>query len=192
MEHTSLTNPEVHIGTPIPQCREYNTKALNAGVGGYYDDLFENLVFRYEEPNGMSRWDSPLFTVASDDSDPPGDAIWAALFDEEGKARHVRPNAATVLKPATESNYLYELDRITQEVVRVVQEWVKDHVGEGGGCVSVPGTEKEIDLPVTGGVSLPQLQRLRRAFIGLNRVNEVGKERIRALFVDYLNDAFQQ
>lgn len=150
----------------------------------------------------MTRWDSPLFTVPYDDPDPPGEDIWNALFDSSGKARDVRPNAATVLKPATGADYLYDLDRITQEIVGVVQSWVKDHPGEGGGSVSIPGdagprkeregAEMVIELPVSAQVSLPQLQRLRRQFIGMNRVNEVGKERIRALFVDYINDALQQ
>jgi len=39
-------------------------------------------------------------------------------------------------------------------------------------------------------VGAAQLQRLRRQFIQLNRVNEIGKARIAEVFVDYLNDAF--
>ena len=44
----------------------------------------------------MSRWDSPLFTVPYDDSDPPYDAIWEALIGAEGSVKTARPNLATV------------------------------------------------------------------------------------------------
>ena len=94
-----LTSLEVHVGTPIQKCKEINTQALenNGDDKGYAQDLFENLVYRYEEPNGMNRWDSPLFTVPFDDETPPFDNIWAAIIGSEGKAKTVKPNQATVM-----------------------------------------------------------------------------------------------
>ena len=70
------------------------------GAGGGYDpELFDNLVYRYEEPDGRARWDRPLFTVLADDPAPPYDAIWDALVVRPGggRAKAVRPNQATVL-----------------------------------------------------------------------------------------------
>jgi protein KTI12 len=94
-----LKTPEVHIGTPIIACRENNSRLLGSPEtdGGYPEDIFENLVFRYEEPNGMTRWDSPLFTVLYNDDAPPLEAIWEAIVGKEGGAKVVKPNAATVL-----------------------------------------------------------------------------------------------
>lgn len=92
-----LTLSEVHVGTPVDKARELNDRLLEEKNGGYEKDVFENLVFRYEEPNGMARWDSPLFTVPWDDVDPPCEAIWEAIVGSDGKAKTVRPNAATVL-----------------------------------------------------------------------------------------------
>ena len=54
-------------------------------------------MFRYEEPNGMTRWDSPLFTVPFEDEKPPLEAIWEAMVGSDGKGKVVRPNQATVL-----------------------------------------------------------------------------------------------
>ena len=100
---------QVHVGTPVGRCRENNRDALardtagkNEGNGdgdssAYEEDVFENLVYRYEEPNGMNRWDSPLFTVLYDDADPPYDQIWDALIETDGRSKAVRPNQATVL-----------------------------------------------------------------------------------------------
>ena len=179
----------VHVGTPADRCRVLNDQALEAGSGGYQPEIFENLVFRYEEPNGMTRWDSPLFTVPFEDAEPPLDAIWEAMVGSDGKAKVVRPNAATVLRPATEQNYLYELDKITSDMLNLISVWRQDRPGEGGGEVKVPDAETAIQLPTTVP-SLPQLQRLRRQFTQLNRQHTLSKSRIRDLFIDYLNDAF--
>lgn len=89
----------MHVGTPPDRCRENNTKLLaNKEVdGGYEEEDFENLIFRYEEPNGMTRWDSPLFIVVEEDEIPPCDQMWEALVGSDGKTKVVKPNMATVL-----------------------------------------------------------------------------------------------
>jgi len=152
--------------------------------------LFDNLVFRYEEPNGLSRWDAPLFTVPYDDAEPPCEAIWDALIGNDGKRKLVRPNQATLIKPSAGGDYLYELDKATSEVLAAVMNWVKEHDGEGGGEVAIEGVERSVEVPV-GGAAPAKLQRLRRGFIALNRTHEASKERVKGLFVDYLNDAFE-
>lgn len=180
----------VHVGTPANKCRELNNLVREKDSGGYEPEIFENLVFRYEEPNGMTRWDSPLFTVPYEDAELPCEAIWEAMIGSEGKTKVVRPNAATVLKPASEQNYLYELDKTTSEIVSIITTWLQDHPGEGGGQIPVPSAEHSIVLPITPP-SLPQLQRLRRQFTTLNRQHALNKSRLKQLFIDYLNDAFQ-
>jgi protein KTI12 len=103
-----LTFLEVHVGTPIEKCRETNARLLadKENDGGYVEEDFENLIFRYEEPNGMSRWDSPLFTVLDEDESPPFEKIWEAIVGSDGKAKVVRPNQATVL---VRTNFLYHI-----------------------------------------------------------------------------------
>lgn len=61
----------------------------------YDPQVWEELVYRFEEPNPMARWDSPLFTVPWDDAEPPCAQIWGELV--EGKGGAVRMNLATVL-----------------------------------------------------------------------------------------------
>ena len=183
-----LTVSEVHVGTPADECRKANRK--RDPTERYSDEDFENLIFRYEEPNGMTRWDSPLFTVVYEDENPPFDRIWDAIIGSDGKTKVIRPNASTVLKPATEQDYLYELDNGTSDIVSAIQIWQKDHPGEDGGEVSVPEVPQKIQLP-TSALSLSQLQRIRRQFIAMNRQHTLEKSRIRVLFVDYLNDTFE-
>ncbi|MCJ1479263.1 hypothetical protein MMC13_007948 [Lambiella insularis] len=176
--------------TPISKCRDLNARLLAdpSTDGGYPKDVFENLVFRYEEPNGMTRWDSPLFTVPYQDQTPPLEAIWEAVIGSDGKAKVVKPNLATVLAPASEFGYLYELDKTTQEIIQHILDWQKDHSGQGGSEIGLAGGA--LQLPVTS-LSLPQLQRLRRQYFSLNRQHPLTKSRIRESFVAYLNDNFQ-
>lgn len=99
MLETAPNSSEVHVGTPVEKCREFNKELLAdaSSDGGYVEEDFENLVFRFEEPNGMNRWDSPLFTVLFEDETPPFGQIWDAIIGSDGKAKLVRPNQATVL-----------------------------------------------------------------------------------------------
>lgn len=128
-EGLGLMLQEVHIGTPIEKCREINTMLLQDEEqdGGYEKDVFDNLIYRYEEPNGMTRWDSPLFTVPFDDEAPPYEDIWEAMIGSEGKAKVVKPNTATAvvrfLSPTAQSfsptKYLTNIRPATSDGIRL-------------------------------------------------------------------------
>lgn len=183
------------------------------GEGGPDDEPYEpanweNLVFRYEEPNPMTRWDSPLFTLVWDDDEAQTrqvfDKIWDAIAGEGRKV--VRPNQSTVQRDKDPGgDYLYVLERETQDIVKRILERQSD---EGGGEVSLPrvtnpgdgqaGEDLVVELPAKK-VGLPQLQRYRRAFVALNRggigleaVGKLAAARLRESFVGYLNDAFEK
>jgi protein KTI12 len=89
-----------------------------------------------------------------------------------------------------EQNYLYELDKQTSDIINQITSWQKDHPGEDGGEVPIAGVEAAVELPVTP-LKIPQMQRIRRQFIALNRQHNLDKERIGLLFVDYLNASFR-
>lgn len=172
----------------------------------YEPDNWDNLVFRYEEPNPMTRWDSPLFTLIWDDDAAQTrktfDDLWDALAGDGRPV--VRPNQSTVQRGRDAGgDYLYVLDRETQDIVkRILEQQGVD--GSDGGEVRVPlnspGKEDLIvELPAGKKLGVPQLQRLRRAFIGLNRggiglesVSNMAADGLRETFVRYLNDAFEK
>ncbi|KAH8596927.1 RNA polymerase II Elongator complex associated protein-like protein Kti12 [Bisporella sp. PMI_857] len=191
----------VHVGTAVDQAREVNQVRLatesevREEEKPYTSECWENLVYRYEEPNAFARWDSPLFTVVWEDETPDCEGIWDAVIGTEadGGRKMVRPNQATVMKASTSEDFLYELDRSTQNILNRILEWTKDHPGEGGGEVSVGEGDSEdltVELPANP-IGLAALQRLRRQFISLNRKNAVPAQRIKESFVGYLNDAFE-
>lgn len=160
----------------------------------------------------MTRWDSPLFTVLHDDPSPPFDAIWDALLgptvsDASDSSKRkpgrlvVRPNAATVLAPASESDFLYALDKDTSAVVAAIQAYQADHKdvgGDVGGDVSIAGVEDVVALPAGRALSVAELQRVRRQFVQMMRTQgtmqgrRMDKSRIKDAFVGYLNDQWSQ
>ncbi|KAI2612316.1 chromatin associated protein KTI12 [Hypoxylon fragiforme] len=177
----------------------------NDEEGPYEPANWENLVFRYEEPNAMTRWDSPLFTLIWEDDEPQAKQVFDSMWDAiAGEARKlVRPNQATVQRSRDSGgDYLYVLDRETQEIVKKILDQQSD---DGGDEISISkasgeeGDELVVELPAGKKVGLPQLQRLRRAYmnlhrggIGLEGVGNMGPGRIRETFVGYLNDAFEK
>ncbi|KAF3932196.1 hypothetical protein ABW20_dc0109427 [Dactylellina cionopaga] len=187
-EAKALLTPScvVHIGVPAEKCKEWNVtkeseeESTSGGREPYAPEVLENLIFRYEEPNGMTRWDSPLFIIPWIDEDIPGKEIWNAMINSEA----VRPHQATVLKPATEANYLQILDKATQDVVSVVLEHQKSN--GAGGSVTIPDASSTVELPTTH-VGLPQLQRIRRQFVSFNRQHTAERTRLKDMFIEYLN-----
>ncbi|KAH8653514.1 chromatin associated protein KTI12 [Xylariales sp. PMI_506] len=177
----------------------------------YSPENWENLVFRYEEPNPMTRWDSPLFTLVWEDGEEQArqvfDNLWDAVAGEGRKI--VKPNQATVQRSRDAGgDYLYVLDKETQDIVKRILEQQSDEGGDeiiipkngsSGGGVGGDDDTLVLELPAGKKVGLPQLQRLRRAFMGLNRGgiglenvgNLSGPGRIRDSFVRYLNDSFE-
>lgn len=211
----------LQVGCGVQRARSVNEERLErrarrergeeAGEGAeddeepYEPDNWENLVFRYEEPNAMMKWDSPLFTLIWEDDEARTKEVFDDLWETiAGKwTKVVRANQVTVDKNKDfGGDYLYILERETQEIVKRILELQGD---EGGGRVVLPrsaldvGDELVVELPGKK-VGLPQLQRYRRAFVALSRggvgldtVDDVGRAvRLRETFVGYLNDAFEK
>ncbi|CCX05322.1 chromatin associated protein KTI12 [Pyronema domesticum] len=183
----------VHVASPADSCRQWNSErpalpedgSFTDGSLRYPDDILENLIFRYEEPNGMARWDSPLFTVPYVDETPDLEGIWNAMV---GKGVVVKANQATVLKPAAEGDYLHELGKTTQEIVGLVMEHQRNT--GGAGSLPVPECGVALQLPAND-LTTAQLQGVRRDYMKLHRSHVVGKARIRELFVEYFNKRFE-
>lgn len=90
-------------------------------------------------------------------------------------------------KAAAEPDYLYEFDKITHQVINEVLSWQKEHPDESGELLV---GNILIGLP-PNGVSLPQLHRIRRQFVALNRQHELPKSRIQTSFAEYLGQALK-
>ncbi|PVU99743.1 hypothetical protein BB559_000436 [Furculomyces boomerangus] len=174
------THCVIHAASPIEYSRQIN---LKRGDSGYSQKIFDDLVSRYEEPNSSSRWDSPLFTVLQHmpDEELPFSEIWEAVIEKKAPP----PNLATAIEPATESNYLYHLDKSTKELIQLISENQNRNID----VVTIPGTDTKIVLPGRP-VSLIELRRLRKQFISINRMHTINFESVPKLFAEYLNANF--
>jgi protein KTI12 len=172
-------NCVIHVVNPVEKCIEWNKTRENP----WDEELIKQLEMRYEEPNGDSRWDSPLFTIVSnyEDEKLPVDDIWNALVLKKAPP----PNAATLVKPTSGNDFLQQLDKQTQNVIGNIVQFQK--LCPIGGSVLI---DKEqglcVEMPLTP-VSTAQLQRIRRTYISLNRMRSVDIDRITPLFVEYVN-----
>lgn len=79
----------------------------------YSDEVFEALLMRYECPDSRNRWDQPLFTVE------PEEAVPVAAMVKALEGARTRQNKSTQKAPAKSGNFLQELDRTTQAIIKV-------------------------------------------------------------------------
>lgn len=194
----------LHVHAPPQVCKLWNAKRRQQlGEEASYDDqTLDSLLMRFEEPNAMTRWDSPLIiaptiltagdtgstsAVLADESnitvEPiPFDDIWDAAT--KGSVN----KAPAVVAPvrSTTASYLSLLESSTQAVVACILQ----HQSTLG---LQPGIEVRIDNPIFTGPSLlsftppgdktvtpASLQRIRRQFVrmhssGSAQINELGK-----------------
>lgn len=183
-EAKGMTTPHcvIQVMNSVEKCIEWNKGHANP----WQEDVIRQLEMRYEEPIALSRWDLPLFTVVSDDPNEqlPIESIWDALVLK----RPPPPNAATLVKATSGNDYLQALDKITLDIVGLIVQ----NLALGGGIVVVNREAKlNVQLPASG-VSIPQLQRIRRTFVALNRMRNMDLNRIENLFVEYVNKSLDE
>lgn len=169
----------VHCDTSKEKCREWNSTRAN----GYDEEILDALVMRFEAPESRNRWDSPLFVIQVGD-DLPLDSIYDALINRIPPP----PNQATQPQPLSATNFLYELDKITQEIVTALLN--SQHTFVPGDQVTVPGTSEKVLLNRT--VNMSELRRIRRQFITYTKMHPVeDTKKIANMFVQYLNSSIQ-
>ncbi|CAJ0954759.1 unnamed protein product [Ranitomeya imitator] len=140
----------------------------------YTQAVFDALVQRFEAPDSRNRWDSPLFTVHKDDV-LPLDQISDAIFHRKAPP----PNQSTQTQPLSSTNFLHELDKVTQDVVTAVLSAQK---------TSVPGDI--IMLPRI--LNMSELRRLRQQFISYTKLHpNENISQLANMFVQYLNQSLR-
>ncbi|TLD30734.1 hypothetical protein PspLS_02130 [Pyricularia sp. CBS 133598] len=208
-EAKNISTPScvLQIGCSADRARAINEERLarrdssqSAEVGAedaavaepYEPGNWDNLVFRYEEPNPMSRWDSPLFALVWDDDEARAKEVFQDIWNGiagEGREKVV-PNKVVIQRGKDAGgDYLYTLDRETQAIVKRILELQPE---EGGGEIKIPKASGDGDLSLElpgRKLLLPQLQRLRRAFLGMNR-GGIGLEGLGNMSVARVQESF--
>ncbi|KAG0285723.1 kti12, chromatin associated [Linnemannia gamsii] len=173
------------IGTPhcvvFCACIPDRARAWNKESGAYPETIFEELVVRFEEPDSRTRWDSPLFVMVPEDK-LPEDQIWDSVILKKAPP----PNMSTVVRVVKETNYLYEFDQTTQNVIQAILDAQKS--GDPTKQIKAPLSSILLQLPPTRLVTLSELRRLRRQFTSINKMHTLlDMTRVAEGFVEYLN-----
>ncbi|XP_060733710.1 protein KTI12 homolog isoform X1 [Tachysurus vachellii] len=145
----------------------------------YSQEILDALILRFESPDSRNRWDSPLFTIQKEERLP-----FEAISDALLKRKVQPPNQSTQSQPLSSSNFLFELDRVTQDVLMAVLESQKTRIP--GHVIAIPGTTEKID--VTRSLNITELGKLRRQFISYTKMHPTENTgQIANMFVQYLN-----
>jgi len=155
------THCVVYCDTPPDVCRSWNDARRNTKEKAYSTNIMDDVLKRLEVPKVDKRWDAPLFVVRPDEALPIAD-IAAALID--GKA--AKASVATVAPRAQESNYLLEVDNVTQEISAAVMKSLSPSAAVPatvGDHIRVPHCAQTVH--VIKRFSVAELNRLRRQFL---------------------------
>nr|XP_023666911.1 protein KTI12 homolog isoform X2 [Paramormyrops kingsleyae] len=145
----------------------------------YAQEILDALVMRFEAPDSRNRWDSPLFTVQHDDS-LPFEAISDAIFHRKAPP----PNQSTQSQPLSSTNFLHELDKVTQDILTAILNAQKTSVP--GDVIAVPAASEKVQT--TRSLGMAELRKLRRQFISYSKMHPTeDKGLIANMFVQYLN-----
>lgn len=164
--------------SPVEKCR-----SINQELGSYPNDAFEELLERFETPNNMTKWDSPLFAVAPLDQIQPEmlKEICKSICTDKAKKP---PTFATSARGAGSGDLISALDRITQETCDSILSQMKPF---GPSTIRLEGFAEELYLskPLSSGT----LSSLRRQFIHMNRLRPMETSNVAILFVNYIMSA---
>ncbi|XP_054712747.1 LOW QUALITY PROTEIN: protein KTI12 homolog [Uloborus diversus] len=171
------THCVIHCDLLSSDCWLHNTTRQPDQI--YEKHIFDALIQRFEAPDSRNRWDSPLFTLHKDEQ-LPLENIAMALFMQKAPP----PNLSTQCQPLASTNFLYDLDRTTQDIVKNILDAQKTSVP--GDTISIPNTEQKIVLfkILTAG----ELSRIRRQFISYTKSHPVyDSNNITNMFIQYVN-----
>ncbi|XP_029672227.1 protein KTI12 homolog isoform X1 [Formica exsecta] len=186
----------IHCDIPVEYAWLWNNKRVE--LDRYSREIFDSLVARYETPDSKNRWDYPLFAITPED-ELMFDEIYKSLY----QVKSPKPNQSTQCvsisffssffpvsnilhkylyfqPPLASTNYLYELDTITKDVINAILSAQQLGINNN---IKIPGSN--VTVQSTGTPA--KLMRLRRQFLTYSKMQQSRIDHIATLFVQYLN-----
>jgi protein KTI12 len=178
----------VYCDAPQETTLEWNAQRTDEK---WDEKLLAELYVRFEEPIERNRWDSPLFRVGPTDElpiEPIVQALTAPL-------KHL-PTIATQQETISDVNYLYDIDKITQEIINYILE--RQNNSNPGDEIAIANSN--VKLKLTRKLNLAELRRVRRQYLSLTkqlyttqaRQSKQSLQEISEAFVNYLNTNLNQ
>jgi len=148
--------------------------------------LITELMMRFEPPNSTRRWEKPTFVV-HDERDTP----FQEILDCVTAKYTSQINMATQHQKISDTNYLHNLDKITQDVIKaILQRQEEISVGD---LLVTNLTQRPLRL--TRKLTMSELRRLRQSYVTFAKsmagtkssFGEQSADEIAAGFMEYIN-----
>jgi len=162
-----LSVPDIEqLNSSRPDNHKYSTQVLS------------EMCQRYEAPISANRWDSPLFLVLKD-GNIDGEGMLKCLYERAPPP----PNQSTQIQPLSNTDFLYQLDKQTQEIVtRILEAQKLSGIGEE---ISFSSTQEKLVL--SRNYTLSELARTKRQFIKYAKERAIQDvDKLASMFVQYL------
>jgi len=144
----------------------------------YNQQILKEMCQRYEAPISSNRWDSPLFLVLKD-GNIDGSGMLECLYSRAPPP----PNQSTQIQPLSNTDFIYQLDKQTQEIVTKILEAQK--LSGIGTEVSFVNTDEKLIL--SRNYTLSELARTKRQFMKYAKERAIQDvEKLSSMFVQYL------
>lgn len=189
----SLRTPHCVVYCDVTSTLQQHTMVWNReNLGSKYEESFLTaMAQRMEVPSEKSRWDCPLFALTPDQVTPVEE-----IEDEMLRPKKtIKPNTATLPIHLSENTLMYELDKLTNEIISLIMDSKSLHMpGEEIPIPASYGLTKEQQakhkLKMPGlSISMQQLRKLRTQYIKMSQMHPPeSKQKIVTGFVDYLNE----
>nr|XP_026695236.1 protein KTI12 homolog [Ciona intestinalis] len=169
----------IHCAASIQQIYQFNEQKKDGEK--YSKEILDGLMQRFEAPNSMSRWDSPLFTINPDDKLPSQD-ICDAIF----KTKKQKPNLSTQNPPLMSPTFVYEADKMLQSIGASILASQK--TSGPGDVVSLPDTNET--YTISDKLSVADMRRQRKQFLIYLRANPVSDiKQVPKMFLYFLSNS---
>nr|ADD38517.1 Protein KTI12 homolog [Lepeophtheirus salmonis] len=169
----------VHCDVSPSDTKEFNA-SKESEDSKYSEEIIDALVMRYEAPIYYNRWENPLF-LSIKGRDLPLEDMYSALYERKPPP----PNQSTQCQPLSDTNFVYELDRVTREINNSIMQFLRN---SGTGEFKITSSS-EVKIKITRNVNLPELNRTKRQFVSYSKsraIDDVNK--LTNMYIQYVNN----
>jgi len=145
------------------------------------EKLFDEICYRFERPQERNRWDKPLFKVT-----PMEPLLVEEIGDWLINSAKPKPHMSVQKDVLHKTNYLFDLDKLTQQIVGAIIKQLKQAMP--GEKISVaPHAKRMVTIKATWNAAA--LRRKRREFLKMSKYDPPKPNEAADSFVSFLNSS---
>jgi len=187
----SVGTPSCLVYSNVERNKTFEWNQLKDQDKRWDEKILEELINRFEVPMENRKWEKPLFTI-DEERIIPLDDILTCCLSTYTKSVH----APTQHAKLSDTNYLYDLDKVTLDIIKSILE--QQRVEDIGNLITVSHTDNKMKLNRV--ITMAELRRLRRQYVSIAKAltstkteySDQTKEQIANSFIDYLTTNLSQ